>query len=35
MEQLKTLVSETGFGEIATVADLAGHQRILTARIHS
>ena len=35
MEQLKTLVSDTGFGEIATVADLAGHQRILTARIHS
>jgi release factor glutamine methyltransferase len=35
MEQLKTLVSETGFGKIATVADLAGHQRILTARIHS
>lgn len=35
MEQLKTLVSETGFGEIATVADLASHQRILTARIHS
>lgn len=35
MEQLKTLVAETGFGEIATIADLAGHQRILTARIHS
>ena len=35
MEQLKTLVSETGVGKIATVADLAGHQRILTARIHS
>ena len=34
MEQLKTLVAENGFAEIATVADLAGHPRILTARIH-
>jgi len=33
MEQLKTLVAENGFAEIATVADLAGHPRILTARI--
>jgi release factor glutamine methyltransferase len=34
MEQLKTLVVENGFAEIATIADLAGRPRILTARIH-